>query len=134
MNDEDSELEEMRKKWLGDLSGLSEKWPEELKAGLGRYVDGMMKDAFDPEKFMDFIRRSGVDFIGFTSVARSQATSDPYRILGLDKSASDEDVKKRYRELIRKFHPDSAGVAGTEFMFQLAMTAYEAIKRERGWT
>ncbi|MFT4032442.1 MAG: DnaJ C-terminal domain-containing protein [Siphonobacter sp.] len=31
---------------------------------------------------------------------------DYYKILGLDKSASDEDIKKAYRKLARKYHPD----------------------------
>ena len=31
---------------------------------------------------------------------------DYYKILGLDKSASDKDVKKAYRKLARKYHPD----------------------------
>jgi curved DNA-binding protein len=31
---------------------------------------------------------------------------DYYQILGLDKKASDEDIKKAYRKLARKYHPD----------------------------
>jgi DnaJ-class molecular chaperone len=58
---------------------------------------------------------------------------DPYIVLGLDKSASDEEVKRRYRELLRKLHPDTAGTPGTEFLFQMVLTAFEMIKRERGW-
>jgi len=57
---------------------------------------------------------------------------DPYRILGLDKSASDDEVKKRYRERLRQFHPDTAG-SGMEFHLQAVMAAYELIRMERRW-
>ncbi len=33
--------------------------------------------------------------------------SDPYKILGIDRTATDEEVKKAYRELARKYHPDN---------------------------
>ena len=31
---------------------------------------------------------------------------DPYAVLGIDRNASDEEVKNAYRELARKYHPD----------------------------
>jgi len=58
---------------------------------------------------------------------------DPYRVLGLEKTDPDDQVKKRYRELALKLHPDTAGVKGTEFLFQLVLAAYQQISRERGW-
>jgi len=67
------------------------------------------------------------------SQSRQQAGIDPYRIMGLDKTAADDQVKKRYRELMVKLHPDTAGVKGTEFLFQLVMAAYQQISKERGW-
>ena len=67
----------------------------------------------------------------------NQSTRQPginaYRVLGLDKAVADDQVKKRYREMVVKLHPDTAGVKGTEFLFQLVTAAYQQISKERGW-
>jgi curved DNA-binding protein len=40
---------------------------------------------------------------------------DPYKILGLDKSATDEEIKKTYRKLAMEHHPDRTGGDDTRF-------------------
>lgn len=66
--------------------------------------------------------------------------TDPYQILGISPSASDDEVKKAYRELSRKYHPDSyvnnplADLA--EEKFKEVQEAYSQIMndREKGQT
>jgi len=67
-------------------------------------------------------------------------TDAAYRILGLDPSATDEEVKKEYHKLAIKYHPDKISYLGEEYQkiakekFQKINDAYEKIKRERGMT
>ena len=60
---------------------------------------------------------------------------DPYSVLGVSQSASDEEVKKAYRELARKYHPDNyqnnplADLA--EEKMKEINEAYDAITKQR---
>ena len=53
---------------------------------------------------------------------------DPYRVLGLAPGASADEVKRAYRRLAKRYHPDSAGGAGADW-FLVVQAAYEAIVR-----
>ena len=61
---------------------------------------------------------------------------DYYRILGVDRNASQEDVKKAYRKMALKYHPDrNPGDKSAEQSFKRAAEAYEILgdpdKRKR---
>ena len=65
-------------------------------------------------------------------------TDSAYKILGVDANASDEEVKRAYREMAKKNHPDLVSNLGDEVRqaaekkFQEINAAYEAIKKQRG--
>jgi DnaJ-class molecular chaperone len=85
------------------------------------------------EQLVELTKTLGLDISQFQGMTKRQAAFDPYRALGLDRSAGDEEVKKRYHELLFKLHPDTAGVEGTAFLLQMVLAAYEMIKEEREW-
>lgn len=54
---------------------------------------------------------------------------DPYKVLGLEPGASDEEVKKAYRRLAKKYHPDAnPGDEAAAKKMQEINAAYEQIK------
>jgi len=66
-------------------------------------------------------------------------TDSAYKILEIEKSASDEEIKKAYRKMAMKYHPDKVSYLGTDFQdaakekFQKVNEAYESIKKERSF-
>ena len=53
---------------------------------------------------------------------------DYYHTLGVDKNATDEDIKKAYRKLARKYHPDlNRGDKEAEKQFKLVQEAYDTL-------
>lgn len=60
------------------------------------------------------------------------AMKDPYEVLGVSRTAGDAEIKKAYRRLARKSHPDvNLGDAGAHKRFQEIAAAYEILKDPR---
>ena len=65
-------------------------------------------------------------------------TDSSYKILGIEPTATDEEVKRAYREMAKKNHPDLVSNLGEEVRtaaekkFQEINAAYETIKKQRG--
>ena len=67
-----------------------------------------------------------------------QSADTAYKILEIQKTATDEEVKKAYRTMAKKYHPDRVNTQdeaikkGAEEKFKQVQKAYEDIQRERG--
>ena len=60
---------------------------------------------------------------------------DPYQVLGVRPDASDDEIKKAYRKLSRRYHPDAninnPNKAQAEAKFKQVQEAYNQIIHER---
>ena len=60
---------------------------------------------------------------------------DPYQVLGVSPTATDDEVKKVYRQLCKKYHPDAnvgkPDAAQAEKKFMEVQQAYEEIMHRR---
>jgi DnaJ like chaperone protein len=65
-------------------------------------------------------------------------TQSAYKILEIQPDVSDEEVKKAYRKMALKYHPDRVAHLGDDVQkaankkFQELNAAYESVKKERG--
>jgi len=66
-------------------------------------------------------------------------TDSAYKILGLTKTATNDEIKKAYRKMAKQHHPDKVAHLGDDVKekakekFQQIQQAYEDVKKERGF-
>lgn len=100
--------------------------------------DGLHQREIDVlEVIASYIGLSKSDADSILAMFRQNNDSN-YRILGIDPSATDEEVKKAYRKMAVMYHPDKVATLGedvqkaAEEKFKAISQAYEAICKERG--
>ena len=68
-----------------------------------------------------------------------KSTDSAYKILEIDKTATNEDIKKAYRAMAKKYHPDKVihlgqeHQKGAEEKFKQVQDAYEQLQKERNF-
>ncbi len=68
------------------------------------------------------------------SERRSEEHRDPHAVLGVKRGAGQEEIKKAYRELVNRYHPDKVAHLGDEFRklaeirFKEIQQAYQELK------
>ena len=84
-----------------------------------------------------YLRLSERDFISIKAMFVKDQ-DNAYKILEIDKSVPDHEVKKAYRSMAKKYHPDKlmdmdeAYRKGAEDKFRKVQEAYETVRKERG--
>lgn len=79
------------------------------------------------------------DYLSLKAMFVTSADSD-YKILDVSQSATEEEVKKAYRKLAMRFHPDRLNDLSesekkqAEEKFHRVQSAYENIKKKNGWS
>jgi DnaJ like chaperone protein len=103
-------------------------------------ADGNISE-LEIKKLLEFSNLFKLSYADFLSIKAMfiQETDNAYKILELDKTATNDQIKKSYRELAKKHHPDKVQHLGDAYVkaaqdkFQQIQKAYQNIKNERGF-
>lgn len=106
--------------------------------GLGK-ADGFLgkQEIHVIQSISGYLGISDVDYQSVLNMFHDNIKS-AYKVLEIDPDVSDDEVKKAFRKMAVRFHPDKVTHLGEEFQgvakekFQKVNEAYDKIKRERG--
>jgi DnaJ like chaperone protein len=107
--------------------------------GIAR-ADGGIDDA-ELRTLEDIAQYMGISHKDFDSIKGmfGNTISAYYKVLEIEENADEAEVKKAYRRMAQKYHPDKVSTLGEEFQqaahekFQKVHEAYEAIMKHRGF-
>lgn len=101
-------------------------------------ADGIVSDA-EVKEIHNISNYLGINFRDFESI-KAMFFNNPdsaYKILEIEKTATDTEVKKAYRTMVKKYHPDKLQhmddvyKKGAEEKFRKVQEAYEQLQKER---
>jgi DnaJ like chaperone protein len=103
-------------------------------------ADGNISE-LEIKKLLEFSNLFKLSYADFLSIKAMfiQESDNAYKILELDKTATNDQIKKSYRDLAKKHHPDKVQHLGDAYVkaaqdkFQQIQKAYQNIKNERGF-
>ena len=103
-------------------------------------ADGNISD-LEIKKLLEFSNLFKLSYADFLSIKAMfvQESDNAYKILEVDKTATNNEIKKSYRDLAKKHHPDKVQHLGDAYVkaaqdkFQQIQKAYQNIKNERGF-
>ncbi len=102
-------------------------------------ADGSVSDSENNviNKISGYMGISDSDFQSIRAMFVSQ-TDASYKILEIESTSSNDDLKKAYRRMAMKYHPDKVSHLGEDFKkvahekFRKVQEAYDQVKKERG--
>ncbi|RSK41423.1 TerB family tellurite resistance protein [Mangrovimonas spongiae] len=103
-------------------------------------ADGHVSDA-EVKQIQTISGYLGISHRDFESIKAMfyNSSDNAYKILEIDKSASVDEIKKAYRKMAKKYHPDKVIHLGKEHQegakekFRQVQEAYEQLQKERGF-
>lgn len=122
---------------LGACDGLTQREIDVIEV-IGTYI-GLAKEDINSifAQFGRYNSSNGSNGGNGSSTSYSNNENN-YKILGISPGATDDEVKKAYRKMAIKYHPDKVATLGEEVQkaaeekFKAISQAYEAICKERG--
>ncbi|MBM3420737.1 MAG: molecular chaperone DjlA [Bacteroidetes bacterium] len=104
-----------------------------VSAADGRYDEAELKVI---GRISEYLNIAGADYMSIRNMFVPE-TDSSYKILEIERIATDEEVKKAYRRMAMKYHPDKVSHLGEDFRkdadekFKKVNEAYKRIKKER---